>query len=51
MLSSFEEDFQRFALNLPCSNCFDNYFEENVGVPLFEQSLITHAQGLSVCNI
>ena len=42
-LSSFEEgDFKRFALNLPCSNCFGYYFV---------QTLITHAQGLFVCNI
>ena len=32
MLNSFgEEDFQRFALNLPCSNCFGYYFGDNIG--------------------
>ena len=32
LLSAFgEEDFQRFALNWPCSNCFGYYFSDNVG--------------------
>ena len=32
LLSSFgEEDFQRFTLNLPCSNSFGYYFKDNVG--------------------
>ena len=26
-----EEDFQMFALNLPCSNSFGYYFKDNVG--------------------
>ena len=31
-MSSFgEEDFQMFALNLPCSNSFGYYFKDNVG--------------------
>ena len=32
LLSSFgEEAFQKFALNLPCSNSFGYYFKDNVG--------------------
>ena len=32
LFSSFgEEDFQRFALNLLCSNCCGYYFADNVG--------------------
>ena len=30
---------------------FGYYFANNVGGKLFEQTLITHTQGLFVCNI
>ena len=30
---------------------FGYYFADNVGVPPFEQTLISHAQGLSASNI
>ena len=48
LLSSFgEEDFQRCALNLVCSNCFGYYFKDNVGAPPFQHNyiclLITYA--------
>ena len=38
-----EEDFQRFALNKLCSNCFVYYLVDNVGGAT---NLNKHAQGL-----
>ena len=53
LLSSFgEEDFQRFAINLLCSNCLSLLFRKTMQVaPPFEQTLIAHTQGLFMCNI
>ena len=49
-----EEDFQRYELNLLCSNSIWLLFHQSCRLcPPFEQTLITHTgvQGLFVCNI
>ena len=51
LLSSFGEDFQRFASNFLYSYCLWLYLPIMQLVPPFEQTRITHTKGLFVCNI